>query len=155
AQALGSAPDEDARIKLVVDAAVTLVARCDHAGVTINRQRSLVTRVSSDEVVQRANELQPELGEGPCRDVRRDQNTLATPALDQDRRWPTWAPRVHDELDVTSLMSLLVYTDERSFGALSLYAGEGQRFDADDVAIGQALAAQLGVVMAAEREIDQ
>ena len=155
AQALRSAPDEDARIKLAVDAAVTLVARCDHAGVTINRGRALTTSVGSDDVVQRANELQHELGEGPCLDVMRDQNTLVSTALDQDRRWPRWAPRVHAELGMGSMMSLLVYTDDQSFGALSLYARDGKRFDADDVAMGQALAAQLAVVTAAERQIDQ
>ena len=54
-----------------------------------------------------------------------------------------------------SMMSLLVYSDARSFGALSLYAQNGHRFDADDVAVAQALAGHLSVVMAAEREIDQ
>ena len=52
-------------------------------------------------------------------------------------------------------MSLLVYTDEHSFGALSLYCGTGCRFDADDVAVAQALAGHLSVVMAAEKQIDQ
>lgn len=152
---LAAAPDEDARLKVGVDAAVALVARCDHAGVTINDKRVLMTRVSSDEVVQRANELQHELGEGPCLDVMRDQNTLVSTSLEQDQRWPRWAGRVHAELGVDSMMSLLVYTDRVSFGALSLYAREGKRFDADDVAVGQAVAAQLAVIMAAERKIDQ
>lgn len=152
---LAAAPDEDARLKLGVSAAMALVARCDHAGITINDKRVLVTRASSDEVVQRANALQHELGEGPCLDVMRDQNTVVSTSLEQDQRWPTWAPRVHAELGVDSMMSLLVYTDRVSFGALSLYARDGQRFDADDVAVGQALAAQLAVSMAAERQIDQ
>ena len=34
-------------------------------------------------------------------------------------------PRVHAELGVDSMMSLLVYTDRPSFGALSLYCGSG------------------------------
>jgi GAF domain-containing protein len=122
---------------------------------TINDKRVLVTRASSDEVVQRANALQHALGQGPCLDVMRDQNTVVSTSLEHDQRWPAWAPRVHAELGVDSMMSLLVYTDRVSFGALSLYARDGQRFDADDVAVGQALAAQLAVSMAAERQIDQ
>jgi AmiR/NasT family two-component response regulator len=47
-----------------------------------------------------------------------------------------------------------VHTDEHSFGALSLYCRNGRRFGADDVAVAQALAGQLSVVMAAEQEID-
>jgi transcriptional regulator with GAF, ATPase, and Fis domain len=152
---LAAAPDEDARLKLGVGAAMTLIVRCDHAGITINDKRVLVTRASSDEVVQRANALQHELGEGPCLDVMRDQNTVVSTSLQHDQRWPTWAPRVHAELGVDSMMSLLVFTDRVSFGALSLYARDGERFDADDVAVGQALAAQLAVIMSAERQIDQ
>lgn len=155
AQALAAAPDEDARLKLIVESATTLVCRCDHAGITINHKRDLITRVSSDEIVQRANQLQRELGEGPCLDVQRDQNTVVSTELSQELRWPTWAPRVHAELGVGSMMSLLIYTDAHSFGALSLYTRRGQRFDADDVAVGQALASQLAVTIAAERQIDQ
>ena len=34
ARALAAAPDEDARFKVAVDAAVALVTRCDHAAIT-------------------------------------------------------------------------------------------------------------------------
>jgi GAF domain-containing protein len=155
ARALASAPDEDTRLKVAVEAAVDLVTRCDHAGVTINEHGRLVTRASSDDLVCRANKLQTELGEGPCLDVRRDQNTLVSPALAVERRWPVWAPRVHAELGVDSMMSLLIYNDEQSFGALSLYCEADCRFDADDVAVAQALAGHLSVAMAAEKQIDQ
>ena len=155
AQSLAAAPDEDTRLTVAVQAAVDLVTRCDHAGITINENGRLVTRASSDELVSRANALQTELAEGPCLDVRRDQNTLVSAALAVERRWPTWAPRVHAELGVDSMMSLLLYTDEQSFGALSLYCEDGCRFDGDDVAVAQALAGQLSVMMAAEKQIDQ
>ena len=155
AQTLSSAPDEDARLQIAVDSAVSLVNGCHHAGITINDKGGLLTRVSSDDLVRRANELQHELGEGPCLDVMRDQDTLVSPDLTQERRWPHWAPRVHQELGVGSMMSLLVYTNTYSFGALSLYAQRGYRFDGDDVAVGQALAGHLAVIMNAGREIDQ
>ena len=155
AQALSSAPDENVRLQIAVDSAVSLVDRCHHAGITINEKGGLLTRVSSDDLVRRANELQHELGEGPCLDVMRDQDTLVSPDLTQERRWPRWAPRVHRELKVSSMMSVLVYTDRHSFGALSLYSQRGYRFDGDDVAVGQALAGHLAVIMNAGREIDQ
>jgi GAF domain-containing protein len=155
AQALSSAPDDDARLKLAVDAAVSLVTRCDHAGITVNEKGRLVTRASTDDLVSRANELQTDLGEGPCLAVRRDQNTLVSPALAAERRWPAWAPRVHEELGVDSMMSLLLFSDCHSFGALSLYCGAGCRFDADDVAVAQALAGHLSVALASEQQIDE
>ena len=53
------------------------------------------------------------------------------------------------------MMSILVYNDALSFGAVSLYAGRGECFDADDVAVGHALAGHLAVVMTSGRQIDQ
>lgn len=153
-QALSVASDEDARLKIAVEAALGLVTRCDHAGLTMNSDRGLDTRLSSDEVVMRANELQNELGEGPCLDLMRDQNTIVIVDLAEDRRYPRWARRVSDDLGVGAMMSLLIYTDRHSFGALSLYADRGHTFDVDDVATAQALAAHLAVVITAEREID-
>lgn len=155
AKAMAAAPGESARLQVAVDRAVSLVNGCDHAGFTINEKGGLCTRVSSDDLVRRANALQHELGEGPCLDVLRDQDTLISANLAEERRWPTWAPRVHGELQVSSMMSLLVFTDKHAFGALSLYSREDRRFDADDLAVGQALADQLSVVMAAEGQIDQ
>ena len=40
AHALAAAPDEDTRFKVAVDAAVDLVTRCDHAGLTSQREWS-------------------------------------------------------------------------------------------------------------------
>ena len=53
------------------------------------------------------------------------------------------------------MMSLLVYTDQQSFGALSLYSGRAYGFDSDDVAIAQGLSGFLAGIIAAGREIDQ
>lgn len=153
--ALGVTSEEEARVKLAVEAAMSLVERCGHAGFTVNDHGGLFTEASSDEVVRRANDLQQELGEGPCLDVMRDQDTLASVDLAWERRWPLWAPRVHDELKVGSMISVLVYSDTESYGALSLYAPSGVQFDADDVAISQTLAGHLAMVMTSGREIDQ
>lgn len=154
-QALADAPNETSRLQVAVDAAIQLVDCCDHAGITINEHGGLLTRVGSDSTVRRANDLQNELGEGPCLVLIRDHDTLVSPDLATEQRWPQWAARVRAELGVGSMMSLLIYTDKASFGALSLYAAKGHRFDSDDVAVAQALAAQVALVMDSERQIDQ
>ncbi len=154
AQALADSSDEEQKVTLAVQAATSLVDLCGHAGFTVNEQGGLITEASSDDVVRRANDLQQQLGEGPCLDVMRELDTLVAPDLATDRRWPVWAPRVHDELEVGSMISVLVYTGDRSYGALSMYAGRGSRFDVDDVAIAQTLAVQLATALTSSREID-
>ena len=153
--ALGATSDEEERLRLAAVAATALVEHCCHAGFTVNDDGHLTTRASTDDMVRRADDMQQELGEGPCLDVMRDQDTLISPDLQHDRRWPSWGPRVHDELGAGSMVSVLVHTDARSYGALSLYAARGTRFEPDDVAIAQTLAAHLAMVVAAGRESDQ
>lgn len=154
---LAEAPDEDARLQIAVSSAVSLMDGCDHAGFTVNLRSGLTTRASSSgSVVSRTNELQQELDEGPCLDALRDEETIISRDLSVEPRWPLWASRVHRELGLGSMMSLLVYREkQRSFGALSLYAEQGHRFEADDWAIGQALAGHISVILTAERQIDQ
>lgn len=48
ARALGTATDEDARLELTVNAAVSLADACAHAGFTVNDAGGLFTRASSD-----------------------------------------------------------------------------------------------------------
>ena len=154
-EALDTAKDEESRLQLAVESAVRLVDRCSHAGYTVNEKRGITTRLGSDGLVMRANELQFEMGEGPCNDVNRQQITVVCPDLAGERRYPSWASRVHAELGVASMMSVLVYRDESSYGCLSFYADHGTKFDADDVAVAEAIATHLAVVMTSSREIDQ
>lgn len=152
-QALATAANEDGRMKIAVEAVVSLVEHCDHAGLTLNQKGELITRASSDDLVALADRLQTDLGEGPCLEVGRGHTTIVSVNLAAESRWPRWAPRVHNDLRVDSLISLLVHTEDRSFGALSLYARH-RHFDADDVCLAQALAEHMSVVMAAKKEID-
>jgi hypothetical protein len=155
AQALDAAPDEDTRVQIAVGSSVLIVSGCDHAGFTLNEGGRLSTEAGSDDLVCRANRLQGELSEGPCLDVMREQDALVSNDLTQERRWPRWASRVHAELGVGSMMSLLVHTGRRSYGALSLYSDQRHRFVGEDVAVGQAIAAHLAVTLDAGRQIDQ
>lgn len=150
---LAATEDEESRLQLAVDSAVLLVERCAHACISVNAKGRNVIRVGSDEIARRANELQYEVGEGPCLDVRREQVALVCADLASERRYPTWARRAVSDLDVSSMMSLLVYTDDESYGCLSMYAAPGERFDGDDVAVGEALAAHLALTLAAGRQI--
>lgn len=153
AQDLAATEDEESRLQLAVDSAVLLVERCAHACISVNAQGRNVIRVGSDEIARRANELQYEVGEGPCLDVRREQVALVCADLASERRYPTWARRAVSDLGVGSMMSLLVYTDDESYGCLSMYAAPGERFDGDDVAVGETLAAHLALTLAAGRQI--
>jgi GAF domain-containing protein len=74
--------------------------------------------------------------------------------LSTEVRWLRWAPKVHDELGVCSMMSLLLYIEGEAFGSLNLYGDRGHAFDGDDLATAKALAGHVAVAMAAGRQIE-
>lgn len=154
AQAMGAAGADHDRLMIAVEAAVELVKACAHAGITLNRRGECSTLAGSSEVPSLVNDLQNEVGEGPCHDLDRDEETVVCTDLARDQRWPAWGARVHQELGLGSSMSLLIFTARGSYGTLSLYAERPRAFSADDLATAQALAGHLAVSMAASREID-
>ncbi len=148
--------DPDARMQSGVELAVQLIDGCDHAGITMVRNGATTSGASSDDLVERADALQNDLGSGPCVDVARlESRTVFIADLRHDPRWPAWGRRVHMELGVTSLLTLLLYTHDRTFGALNLYSDEGNAFTEEDFALAENVAAHLAVAVADGREIEQ
>lgn len=146
--------DPGERMQAGVDLVVALIPACDHAGITLVTGKSISAGAASDGVVARADEIQHDLGQGPCVDVARWENRYLYAAdLKIETRWPQWSRQVRDELGVQSLLSMLLFTHERSFGAMNLYSGRPQAFSADDFAIAETLAAHLAVAVSDGKEI--
>ena len=160
ARMLHAAPDECGQLQLAVDLAVRLIGGCDHAGVSMVEGRRISTPAGSDDVVRRGDALQYELDEGPCLDSVRWHETVVSQDLSREERWRRWTLRARTDLGIKAMMSLWLYTKAHSsgahsYGALNLYADQADAFEPQDHAIGQALAAQISVALAAQREIQQ
>jgi hypothetical protein len=155
ARELYAAPDEIEQLQLGVDLAVKLVAGCDHAGVSILGRSAISTPASSDDLVRDGDAWQYELDEGPCLDAVHSHLTVVSQDLGRETRWPSWTHRALADLGVQAMMSLWLSETGRSYGALNLYADEADAFEPDGYATAHALAAQLSVALAAQREIRQ
>jgi GAF domain-containing protein len=155
ARELYAAPDEGGQLQKAADLAVKLIAGCDHAGVSMVAGRSVCTAAGSDDVVFRGDALQYELDEGPCLDSMRRRETVVSQDLRREERWSRWIPRALTDLGIEGIMSLWLHTTARSYGALNLYADRSEAFRQEDLAIAQALTAQISVALAAKREIHQ
>ena len=69
--------------------------------------------------------------------------------LATDVRWPRWGPLVAKETGVVCVVSYRLFTTENTLGAMNLYSRRAEAFDTDDIYNGQALAAHVGVALAA------
>src|SRR4051795_3565530 len=51
-----------------------------------------------------------------------------------ERRWPQFSLRAHQETGVTSILSIRLFVQHDTMGALNLYSTQPDAFDATDVA---------------------
>jgi len=145
--------------ELLADAVVVAsgeIDACDAAAISIVGPGSrLETPAASNPEARHSEELQNQLGEGPCLDAIRHAHSVSSPDLRGDERWPEWGRRMTEDVGFRSMVAFQLFTHADNLGALTLYSRQPDAFDPADVALGVALAAHLAVALAAARHIDQ
>lgn len=155
ARALRAESDVEHTLAKAVALAVDLLTGCDEAGVSlVHRRKRIDTPAATSDAVRCGDELQYELGEGPCLDAIWERETVSSQDLAADDRWPAWGPRVVEELGVRSMLCFQLFTDGDSLGALNLYSRTVDGFTDDDRVEGLALASHVSVALAAAQEIE-
>lgn len=139
-QDLQSTLDEITRV------AVATLPSCDGASLTTFQEGTPGVVAAADEWSRQLDELQYEEREGPCLDAARTGNVFRVRDLQVDTRWPFYAPRA-TELGARSMVSLPMSAEGKVVGALNVYSREADRFSAEDVSLGELMAAQAGVAM--------
>lgn len=141
-------------LEQAVASATEIVHGCDMAGVSVVHPGGIDTPAASDEALARIDGLQYEIGEGPCLDALQQHETVSSPDLGEDQRWPKWGRTVVEELGLHSVLSYRLYSTKNTLGALNLYAHRVDAFDSDDVYNGLALAAHVGVALAGAQKAE-
>ena len=139
----------------VVLVAIEIIQGCDLVGISIVHRDGIDTPAGSDETLRRVDELQFTLKEGPCFDALHTHEIVHSGDLAHDKRWPRWGPLVANEIGAVSIVSYRLFTTKDTLGAMNLYSLKLDAFDADDINNGQALAAHVGVALAASQNVEQ
>lgn len=151
ARDLSTSLGEPQQVHLAVDVVVEMVDGCDHAGVTMVTRDGLETVAATSVLVTEGDRLQYELAEGPCVDTVKTHSTVISSDIGSDPRWPRWGPTIAERHGVGSILSLLLYTGDDSYGALNLYSERPDAFTTEDILVAHSLAAHLAVAVAAAR----
>ncbi len=139
-----------------VAVATKIIPGCDAAGVcVVYRGDRIDTHATSTDELRQVDALQHELDEGPCLEALRKDHTVVSNDLASDDRWPTWGPEVVERLGMRSSVSYRLYVNDKDLGALNLYGRSASAFTAEDVQDGLALAAHVGVALAAAQQVEQ
>jgi GAF domain-containing protein len=151
-RAMQEQPDTKSTLERAVITATEIIDGCDLAGISIVHATGIETVSSSDESLKRIDDLQFSLGQGPCLDALQEHETVHSPDLSNDERWPEWGPHIAQEIGVGSNVSYRLFTNRHSLGALNLYSRETHAFSTDGIYHGLALAAHVAVALAASEK---
>ena len=94
---------------------------------------------SSDEAALRYEQLQTELGEGPCLAAYASGSAVSVPDLRHDDRFPNFAPRALAE-GLVAVFTFPLHHGDHQLGALDLYRDSPGALDAEAMATAQTLA---------------
>ena len=160
AEAARELQDDQSDPQATMDAAVKLaemnIEGSDCVGISfVQAKRKIETVASTGDMVVQADLLQYETGEGPCLDAIWENQTVHSPSLAYDRRWPAWGPRVVEETEAQSVLAFQLFTHEDTLGALNVYSRTRDAFDESAREEGLAIAAHIAIAVAAAREIGQ
>jgi len=100
----------------------TLVTGCDHASLMLLRGNRFVTVAASDQIAERVDALEREVGEGPCLDAIQEASGYVEPSLSPRSQWPELARRVVAETPVRGVAGFRLLLDDQKVGALNVFA---------------------------------
>ena len=148
AAALQAAPTPDATADEIV-AYVRDQLDADHVGITlIGARQRLETIAETDPLVEQVDQLQQEIGDGPCYDDSWHRQTLISEDLAHDKRWPQWVAKVSTWGIASLLAAELTTVEDRRIGSINAYWTKIQRFTADDAAFAAIFARHAAIALA-------
>jgi hypothetical protein len=147
-------PEEDPTIERIVEKAAQVIPGCDFCGCSIRRGKHAETPASTDPIADKVDQLQYDLGEGPCLDAIWVDDVYVIDDVREDGRWPRWA-RATEDLGVRSILSVRLATSADTLGSLNLYARNPHAFGPDTVDLAQAYGALAASALGAARKVTQ
>jgi GAF domain-containing protein len=137
--------------QLVVDAAVDLIDGCTRAAIGVLEGTEFRSAAATDDVMQLIDELQNEVGEGPCLEASTDNVAQLDNDITQHCRWPRLAAVVVERTPVRAMLAVPLVDEDTRSGALNVFADHPNAFDDDSVATAAILAAFASVALAGAR----
>jgi GAF domain-containing protein len=126
-----------------------------HAGATMIRRGGALfeTAGATDPVVERADELQHRLRQGPCVDAAVESRSVISNDLANDPRWPDWGPGAAS-LGLGSILSSEMHAGDRRIGALNVYGEANREFTSEDLDMAHVLAQHVAAALRAVGTIE-
>lgn len=143
-------------LAIAAQLAVDLVPGCEQASVSILRPRLEIEHEgATGESVQILDQLQIDLGEGPCVTAIFEEEIVSCPDLAASTEWPLWTSEAVRRTDVRSMLCVRLFTHGRDrVGALNMFATRTDAFSETAVEIAEEFGAHLAVATVDAQALD-
>jgi GAF domain-containing protein len=137
----------DESIRRVTGLSMQAMPQTDHAGITLLVDGKFKTSGFTHEDVLEIDQAQYGTGDGPCVEAYRTKQPFIIESTRERGRWQAFRNAAADH-GVLSTLSLPLFTQDESIGALNLYAESVRAYDDADREIGGRFASQAAFVLA-------
>ena len=154
ARRLGADPDIDSTLSRICALAVERVPGCRHSAISLPAGRGRIeTRGATGDVPVAVDRIQYETGQGPCLEALGHADVVECLDLARDHRWPSFAPLAVTETGIRAMLSIRLYVEERTLGALNLYSDMPAAFSGSGLAVrwGRIYAAHASLALSGAR----
>lgn len=146
--------DPAATLRGIVDASVDIVPGARWAGISLIQGRRVRSEVPTDPIVAELDQLQTDLGEGPCISALREHHTVQIEDMSAETRWPRFVRRAA-ALGVRSMLSFQLFVRSANLGALNLHGDAPGVFTDESLFVGGVLAQHAAVAMVGSTAVSQ
>jgi hypothetical protein len=141
---------------VITGRSVALVRGAQHAAVSRGRGGRFETVAPTSELAPRVDQIQYDLGSGPCVDAAIHEEIYRTGDLAADQRWPEFGRRAAAEHGINSMLSVRLFLENDDLvAALNLYSTATDAFDEADQTVAMMLATHASTAMTSARLHEQ
>ncbi|WP_431839443.1 GAF and ANTAR domain-containing protein [Gordonia hongkongensis] len=146
--------DTEAALRSMTKFAVDAIPGAEYATVTLVTNGTIETPVMVGDLGGQADNLQRDLGEGPCIRAAVSDLTVWIDDMRTETRWPNFAAAAAD-LGIRSMACFYLYIDGDDSAALNLHSTEPAAFTAEARQLGELFAAHAATAFGAIQEKQQ
>ena len=139
--------DVQATLDRIVRLAQTNLEHAESVGVSIVRGRKIESPASSNGLALLLDKLQQDVDEGPCIEALRDHQMFLIGDLEAEERWPLFCQRAHASTGVSSMMSVRLFVQGDTLGAMNVYSTKRDAFDEVGMAMATVFATHAAVAL--------
>jgi hypothetical protein len=153
AESLRYPVDIQEALEAITIGAVEAVPGIEHASISITgTDGQIQTLAPTDILAVHADQLQYELGEGPCLAAVLDEPMVQVDDIRTDLRWPAYGPRVAKQLGIGSQLAFQFLAEPHARGGLNLYSSRPNAITAETRQIGVLFANLAAVALGWTRQ---